>query len=107
MPCVNAKTMVGERAPAGTGETSVATQENKTTPPSEKTIIGLWALVRATTAKPVRPDAATGIADVTAAPLPQSNECPKPRGRTARGALSRQPIAVRRGKEYVIVTFGL
>jgi len=29
--------MAGERVPAGTGETSVATQKNNTTPPSEKT----------------------------------------------------------------------
>src|SRR5215203_4993591 len=46
MPHVNAMTMAGERVPAGTGETSVATQEGKTTPPSEKSTIGLWDLFR-------------------------------------------------------------
>jgi hypothetical protein len=48
------------------------------------------------------------LAAVTAAPLPKANQRPKiPPGTRPRESLSRQPIAVRSSKEYVIVTFGL
>jgi hypothetical protein len=67
--------MAGERVPAGTGETSVATQKNNTTPLFEKSAIGLRNLICLTmTTRPARHCAAAGIAAVTAAPLPQSNE---------------------------------
>jgi hypothetical protein len=71
MPCVNAMTMVGERVPAGTGKTSAATQKDKTTPPSKKIDHRFVGSYLRDDDKTGAAYAATGIADVPAAPLPK------------------------------------
>ena len=68
-------------------QNSAATQNNKLTPPLEYSTNNLWDLICAATKDRSGAHAATGIADITAAPLPTQMNARKPQGRQPAGPI--------------------